>query len=182
MFNFGSRTRDLAVAIALTVASTVAAADGVSFLYVEDAASGTLTGSDDQHLRLTLNNVRDYVTIFTDRPVRASAAISARAFYDFWPQAFATSAPNVVVSHHVPGSLRPQNIVLTLTNPQYDAKKHSVSFDAIRILQDSPALAISGYQSPIVKAIPTPKKFTGVSLFIDDTHPTGGFTFTDQNG
>lgn len=168
MLNFGSRTRALAVAMTLTVMSSVAGADDVSFLYVEDAASGTLTGSDDQHLRLTLKNVRDYVTSFTDRPIRASAAISAQAFYDAWPKAFATSAPNVVVSHHVPGSLQPQNIVLTLSNPQYDAKKHSVSFDAVRILQDTPALTVSGYQSPTVKAIPTPKKFTDVAVFFDN--------------
>lgn len=167
MNKFGRRSLTFAALLALALSSAMANAD--SYLYVEDAASATLTGPDDQNLRLTLNKVRDYVTAFTDRPIRAATAISATAFYDAWPKAFATSAPNVVVSHHVPGQTQPQNIVLTVANPVYDARKHTVSFDAVRVLQNVSVAAIAGYQTPTVRAIPTPRKMTDVAVFFDNT-------------
>ena len=37
-------------------------AEPASWLFVEDAAGGTLTGPDDQHLKLKLNKVRKYIT------------------------------------------------------------------------------------------------------------------------
>ncbi len=51
----------LASASPLTMAKIInspAAPVSVSWLFVEDAAGGTITGPDDQHLKLKLNKVR----------------------------------------------------------------------------------------------------------------------------
>ena len=138
----------------------------VSWLFVEDAAGGTLTGPDDQHLKLKLNKVRKYITLFTDRPNRMVYALPNADFFTAWPEMFAGDPPNVVLSYSLPSQSQPLNIVLTLTNPQYDALKRTVSYDAVRILQatdiylDNPDLA--PFQAP-----KTPHILGKAALFIN---------------
>ena len=102
-------------------------AEPVSWLFVEDAAGGTITGPDDQHLKLKLNKVRKYITEFTDRPNRQAYALPNADFFTAWPQTFAGDPPNAVLSYSLPGQQQPLNIVLTLTNPQYDAISRTVA-------------------------------------------------------
>ena len=138
----------------------------ISWLFVEDAAGGTITGPDDQHLKLKLNKVRKYITAFTDRPIRQADALTNDDFFTAWPEMFAGDPPNAVLSYSLPSQSQPLNIVLTLTNPQYDAIKRTVAYDAVRILQatdlypDEPALA------PFQRH-KTPSKFGKAALFID---------------
>ena len=140
----------------------------VSWLFVEDAAGGTITGPDDQHLKLKLNKVRKYITAFTDRPIRQADALPNADFFTAWPQMFAGDPPNAVLSYSLPSQSQPLNIVLTLTNPQYDAIKRTVSYDAVRILQatDIP-LDMNPDLAPFQRH-KTPYKFGKSSLFIDD--------------
>ena len=98
-----------------------------SWLFVEDATGGTITGPDDQHLKLKLNKVRKYITEFTDRPNRQAYALPNADFFTAWPQTFAGDPPNAVLSYSLPGQQQPLNIVLTLTNPQYDAISRTVA-------------------------------------------------------
>ena len=120
----------LASASPLTMAKIInspAAPVSVSWLFVEDAAGGTITGPDDQHLKLKLNKVRKYITEFTDRPNRQAYALPNADFFTAWPQTFAGDPPNAVLSYSLPGQQQPLNIVLTLTNPQYDAISRTVA-------------------------------------------------------
>ena len=142
--------------------------NGATYLAVEDASGGTLTGPDEQHLHLTLRGVKSTVTLFSDRPIRNAYALSTQAFYDDWTQLFASSAPNAVLTHRVPGQAQPNNIVLTLTNPLYDSKKKTVQFDAVRVVQDVAVATPKGYSTPTVKKIITPKAFGSSSLYIDN--------------
>ena len=147
-----------------------------SWLFVEDAAGGTITGPDDQHLKLKLNKVRKYITEFTDRPNRQAFAVPNADFFTDWPQMFAGDPPNAVLSYSLPGQQQPLNIVLTLTNPQYDALKRTVSYDAVRILQATDIhLDINPDLAPFQRH-KTPKKFGKAALFIDygscsNSHP-----------
>jgi len=96
-------------------------AEPTSWLFVEDAAGGTITGPDDQHLKLKLNKVRKYITEFTDSPNRQAGAAPNTDFFTAWPQLFAGDPPNAVLSYSLPSQSQPLNIVLTLTSPPIDA-------------------------------------------------------------
>ena len=160
----------LAFVSPLTMAKIInspAAPAPASWLFVEDAAGGTITGPDDQHLKLKLNKVRKYITEFTDRPNRQAFAVPNADFFTDWPEMFAGDPPNAVLSYSLPGQQQPLNIVLTLTNPQYDALKRTVSYDAVRILQATDIhLDINPDLAPFQRH-KTPKKFGKAALFID---------------
>ena len=158
----------LAFVSPLTIAADVTPpAEPASWLFVEDAAFGTITGPDDEHLKLKLNKVRKYITAFTDRPIRQADALPNADFFTDWPQMFAGDPPNAVLSYSLPSQSQPLNIVLTLTNPQYDALKRTVSYDAVRILQatDIPRDMIPDL-APFQRH-KTPYKFGKSALFID---------------
>lgn len=183
----------LASASPLTMAKIInspAAPAPASWLFVEDAAGGTITGPDDQHLKLKLNKVRKYITEFTDRPNRQAFAVPNADFFTDWPQMFAGDPPNAVLSYSLPGQQQPLNIVLTITNPQYDALKRTVSYDAVRILQATDIYLDIPDLAPF-QTHKTPARFGKASLFIDDattttttttyavgeTGPAGGIVF-----
>jgi hypothetical protein len=154
----------------------------VSWLFVEDAAGGTLTGPDDQHLKLKLNKVRKYITEFTDRPNRMAYALPNADFFTDWPQTFAGDPPNAVLSYSLPSQSQPLNIVLTLTNPQYDAIKRTVAYDAVRILQATDIYLDNPDLAPF-QTHKTPQRFGKASLFIDDaTTTTYAVGFTGPGG
>jgi hypothetical protein len=164
-------------------ADVIPPAAPASWLFVEDAAGGTITGPDDQHLKLKLNKVRKYITEFTDRPIRQADAVPNADFFTAWPQMFAGDPPNAVLSYSLPGQPQPLNIVLTLTYPQYDALKRTVSYDAVRILQATDIYLDNPDLAPF-QTHKTPSKFGKASLFIDDatyavggTGPNGGIIF-----
>ena len=140
----------------------------ISWLFVEDAAGGTLTGPDDQHLKLKLNKVRKYITAFTDRPIRQADAVPNADFFTAWPQMFAGDPPNAILSYSLPSQSQPLNIVLTLTNPQYDPIKRTVSYDAVRILQATDIPLDMNQDLAPFQRHKTPYKFGKSSLFIDD--------------
>ena len=137
-----------------------------SWLFVEDATGGTITGPDDQHLKLKLNKVRKYITEFTDRPNRQAYALPNADFFTDWPQTFAGDPPNAVLSYSLPGQQQPLNIVLTLTNPQYDAIKRTVAYDAVRILQATDIYLDIPDLAPF-QTHKTPRRFGRAALFID---------------
>lgn len=146
----------------------------VSYLFVQDAAGGTLRGSDDQHLTLTLTGVADWVTRFADRPVRSAQTVDIRDFLARWRWRFGKSAPNVVLSYRLPGDPRPRDIVLELTNPRYDRATATATYDARRIHRTTDTLLDTRFPRTPVH-YPTPQTFAGASIFIDDAGaPTGG--------
>ena len=135
-----------------------------SWLFVQEAASGTLKGPDDQHLTLTLKRVRDYTTGFTDRPYRDAVDIPTQTFIGAWDTAFANYPPNASLSYRLPGQARPQTLILELTTPTYDAKKSNVSYQAKLV-----HTAARPFDAPLnSRAIKVPTRFSSPSLFIDD--------------
>jgi hypothetical protein len=124
--------RQLAVAIqvalalvspmATAVTPVPAATKTVSWLFVEEAGGGTISGPNDQDLTLTLTHLRNYVTAFADRPIRLSSALPNSVFFDKYPKMFAGDPPNAVLSYSKPHSIQPTSLVLTISNPIYDAK------------------------------------------------------------
>ena len=107
-----------------------------SWLFVEDAAGGSLTGPDDQHLKLKLKRMRRNITPITVgyHDAVVDSLLSNEEFFTDWPKTFADEPQPAVLSYDLPGKSQPTNIILTLTNPKYDAVKRTVMFDAARLV------------------------------------------------
>ena len=189
-----------AILMALALASPMAIAvtpapTPVSWLFVQEAGGGTITGPDDQHLTLTLTHLRNHVTAFTDRPIRSTTAYPNAMFFQKYPEMFAGDPPNAVLSYSKAHSIQPISLVLTLSNPIYDSKHKTVKYDAVRI-KDTTKILHKGkpYHAPNVHALKTSAVFGQASLFIDsviattykigDPGPAGGIVFylTDASG
>ena len=126
--------------------------------------------------------MRKYITEFTDRPNRQAYALPNADFFTDWPQTFAGDPPNAVLSYSLPGQQLPLNIVLTLTNPQYDAIKRTVAYDAVRILQATDIYLDIPDLAPF-QTHKTPQRFGKVALFInDETPPTYAVGETGPGG
>jgi hypothetical protein len=139
----------------------------VRFLFAQDAASGSLKGPDEQHLKLTLRGVRDWVTRFDDRPVRAAQTVDVRDFLDRWHKRFATAPPNAVLSFRTSADAAPRDMVLELRHPHYDASAGTITYDARRLRRHSDNLPGTKYPRKAV-IYPIPGEFQAASLFIDD--------------
>jgi hypothetical protein len=161
----------LALASPMAIATTPAPAPApapVSWLFVEEAGGGTLTGPDDEHLTLTLTHLRNYVTAFTDRPIRTTTAVPNPLFFQKYPEMFAGDPPNAVLSYSKAHSIQPTSLVLTLSNPRYDAQHKTVKYDAVRV-KETAKVQYNGvpYKAPTVHSLKTPKTFGQASIFID---------------
>lgn len=134
-----------------------------SWMFVQEAASGTLVGPDNQHLILTLKKVRDYTASFTDRPFRDAVDILDQTFFDNWESGFSGDPPNATLSYRIPGESRPRSIVLELTAPIYDSRKKTITYNAALIHERH-----RNFDASIPdRSIKIPSHFNSPSLFID---------------
>lgn len=135
-----------------------------SWLFVQEAASGTLKGPDNQHLTLTLKRVRDYTTAFTDRPFRDAVDFPTQTFVANFATAFAGDPPNASLSYRLPGESRPHTLILELNAPVYDSKKKTVTYQAAVIHEQRRVLG--GQANEAIPAL-IPPRFTSPALMID---------------
>ena len=150
-------------------------ASGASYLWSQDASGGSLRGPSDDELTLELRGLRPYVTRFTDHPARDAAIAANRDFYARWDQRFKANPPNGVLTYRVEGEPQPVSIVLTLSDPKFDAKKGSVRYAAVRIRKQPDALP--GTSTDLIPpVIDNPRSFGAASLFIDAGAAPAGLT------
>jgi hypothetical protein len=146
-------------------ADVIPPAEPASWLFVEDAAGGSLTGPDDQHLKLKLKRMRRNITAITaGNDYTASDAVPNKEFFTAWPQTFEGDPPTAVLSFDLPGKSQPPNIILTLTNPQYDSVKRTVEFDAVRVRQAPHFFTQSPPSDQVIDK--TPHQLTDINLNI----------------
>lgn len=136
------------------------------FMWVQDAAGGTLTGTDPSNMTLTLRNVREHVTQFSDRPYKLTTLVANDLFFFNWPMTFATSPPNATLSYRSGSDPRPVNLVMTLSEPKYDHKKKVVTYHAA-VMNDAPQILQSALGNFKYELKKLPKHFGSASLFID---------------
>lgn len=160
----------LTVGILLVGSSTLSAATAprqpLNYLWSIPSASGSLTGPDDQHLVLRLVGVRDYLTRFTDRPVRQAYVVANADFVRRFKGYFANANPNAVLSFTEGGQRIPTEIVLQIGQPQWNPKTSTLTFPAVRILKsedDLPDTTVH-IKPPLIG---NPRHFDQASLFID---------------
>jgi hypothetical protein len=160
----------LSFAALLVVSSTLSAATAprqrFNYLWSIPSASGSLTGPDDKHLVLRLVGLRDYLTRFTDRPVRQAYVVANADFVRRFRGYFADANPNAVLSFSKDGDSIPTDIVLQIARPRWNPKTSTLTFRAVRIphvQDDLPDTTV--HIKPIL--IRNPRHFDQASLFID---------------
>jgi hypothetical protein len=162
------------VAALLVASSTLFAATAppkqVNYLWSIPSASGSLTGRNDHHLTLRLVGVRDYLTRFTDRPVRRAYVVVNVDFVRRFKRYFADAKPNAVLSFTQPGHRIPTDIVLQIGQPRWHPKTSTLTFPAVRILkrEDNLPDTTVHIKPPLIA---NPRHFGRASLFIDSAGP-----------
>jgi hypothetical protein len=182
MLVVGSSTLSAATAphprVAMSVAQRgqVAAATApkqVNYLWSIPGASGSLTGPNDQHLVLRLVGVRNYLTRFTDRPVRQAFVVANADFVRRFKAYFRDANPNAVLSFRKAGSRIPTEIVLHIGQPRWNPKTSTLTFPAVRSPKREDNLPdTSVHIKPPL--IPNPRHFDQASLFIDSGSTSPG--------
>lgn len=136
------------------------------FLFSIPTASGSLTGPGDKHLTLRLIGTRNYLTRFTDRPLREAFVVANVDFARRFKSYFGNSKPNAVLTYTPPGSQIPVSIVLTIGQPNWDATSATWTFPATRIRKQPDNLPdTTVHIKP--PSIPNPASFKHGTLFID---------------
>lgn len=170
------RRRRVTAALGLTVGSLLVLSSGLSaaiaprqqinYLWSIPSASGSLTGANDQHLTLRLVGVRNYLTRFTDRPVRKAYVVANVDFVRRFKHYFAAANPNAVLSFSQHGSRIPTEIVLQIGQPRWNPKTSTLTFTAIRIphMEDNLPDATVHIRPPLIG---NPRHFEEAGLFID---------------
>jgi hypothetical protein len=151
---------------ASTLSAATPARHQVNYMWAIPSASGSLTGPNDQHLTLALVGVRNYLTRFTDRPVRKAYVVANVDFVRRFKSYFARSGPNAVLSYSPHGKGIPIAIVLQLGQPRWHPQSSTLTFPAKRILRmedDLPDTTVH-IKPPL---IPNPRHFGNAGLFID---------------
>ena len=171
----GSRvlaTLTVVVAALIGCSSALAASTpppaAAGYLFSIPVASGSLTGADDQHLTLRLTGARDYLTRFSDEPLRQAFVVANVDFARRFKTYFASARPNAVLTYTPSGGQIPVSIVLTLGKPRWHAPHHTWTFPATRIRKQPGNLpgTTSHIKPQIIRTI---RSFTRATLLIDDT-------------
>jgi len=150
------------------LAATTAPTTAPQYLFSIPTATGSLTGPNDKHLTLRLIGTRNYLTRFTDRPLRQAFVVANVDFARRFNSYFSDSNPNAVLTYTPPGSPIPVSIVLTIGKPRWSAKTSTWTFSATRIRKQPDNLpdATVHVKPP---PIPNPHTFTQGTLLIDST-------------
>ena len=175
---YGQVKRPLALVVAIaaslaaltagtsTLSAATPARQQLNYMWAIPSASGSLTGPNDQHLTLRLVGVRDYLTRFTDRPIRKAYVVANVDFVRRFKSYFGDSNPNAVLSYSLGGKAIPAAVVLELGQPRWDPKTTSLTFPAKRIphVEDNLPDTTVHIKPPF---IPNPRHFDKAGLFID---------------
>jgi hypothetical protein len=148
-------------------------ATSTSYLFSIPAVSGSLIGPNDQQLTLTLAGTRNYLTRFTDRPLREAFVVANVDWQRRFPGYFGDVPPNAVLTYTPPGSSLPVSIVLTIAKPKWNASNNTWTFVATRIRKKTDDLPdTTVHITPPYIANPT--SFGHATLFVDDGGEAGG--------
>jgi hypothetical protein len=119
-------------------------------------------------LTLRLTGTRDYMTRFTDRPLRDAYVVANVDFVRRFKSYFPGSAPNAVLTYTPRGAQIPVSIVLTIRQPRWNAQHDTWTFPASRIRKQPDNLPDTTVHIKPPR-IPNPHSFTQATLIIDST-------------
>lgn len=140
----------------------------VSFLFVQNATSGTLTpvaGAEDVFL-LTLEGVSYSTLWFSDRPALIAGHVPTRLFIANWgtgQDSFAASPPNAALD-----ILEGDVLALQLSQPEYDETTGRLTYQA-KVLRDVDGV-LESFNLRTDEPEAAPRSFGHAALFIDSSH------------
>jgi hypothetical protein len=138
-----------------------------SYLYVQNADSGTLTKEDGTY-KLTLNGISSTTVSFSDRPERTAHKLATQDFVDQWSTgigSFEDDPPNAALVIYEGDT--EETLVLELQNPVY--ANGTLHYDVSFLNSDGVISTRSHGTSESEWQIP--HSFAQAALFIDDSPP-----------
>lgn len=117
-----------------------------SYVFIQSATTSTIKiiNKDKALYQLTMHGVNPYLHYMSDRPKRIAGLIATNKFFQAWKtqakNSFTTDAPNVSLEGmelHGIMQKKPVVVTLVLTNPHYDPKKNTVTYDATALGDNS---------------------------------------------
>ena len=158
-------TRHLAAQPAPPEASPVATTpDKTEFLFVQTAASATLTPETDATYRLAMQGHTGGTIYFSDRPQRIFGEAPTPIFLEnlgFSPD----NPPNAAIVTSTPDGTS-DVLVVELTDPAYDALAGELSY-AVTVLEDYTSDGLA-FAASAQRNMTLPAELCSTSLFIDD--------------
>lgn len=135
----------------------------VTYMFVQEAAEGSLVPEGDGSYRLTLREVIPYTVYFSDRPYTNAGNTPMKEFLDrfCWDP---ENPPNAAVVLREADASE-DILVVQLLSPEYNAAKAILSYK-LRPLKDYRGKGLAYYHAGRDESIP--QSFGTVSLFIDD--------------
>ena len=138
--------------------------DIISFLFVQEAASGSLVTGKNGTMILTLSGVRDDTVYFSDRPARVSGVIDTDLFVHC--SMFSGNNPPNAALMLLGAPAENDTVIITISDPKYDKRNATLSYTAVKV----PNYTGEGLQ--VYKTFADPgvaETFGRVMLFIDNS-------------
>jgi len=150
------------VSQAITATPTIGN-DLISFLFIQEAQSGSCVKNANGTMTVTLNDVRSDTVYFSDRPARVSGAIETSLFdrSSLWS---GSSSPNAALML-VDAPAANDTIIVTLSNPRYDKDDATLVYTATMV-PDYHGEGLKTYEQFADPGIA--EHFGRVMLFIDN--------------
>jgi len=139
-------------------------AESVSYLYVQEAKSGTLVEEAGGNYTLNLHDVSESTVVFSDRPVRDAFTMTTAEFVESFSVDFAGDPPNASLSYELATAGAPSVTVFTIDHPIYSEDAGTLSYRVKDI-------GLTGEGSANL-----PGSFGPASLFIDSLSPPFAIT------
>jgi len=144
------------------IGNKTAVKNQISLLFLQQASSGSFlpVANKKGTYQLTLNNVKKKTLYFSDQPKRIVGSLDTA---DFVTMIANNSrhygiSPNVAIQGYIikKGSIIEINRIAVLSNPKYNPKTNSVSYDAVPLSQST--------FEPV-------KRLKNITLFFDNVRP-----------
>jgi hypothetical protein len=140
---------------------------GATFLFIQDAQSGSISEVNATTSTLELNNVSDKTIMFSDRPDRIVAYVDTADFIGNWStgaNSFAVDPPNVALVVDDDDVEQRQDLaVIELFNPEYDSEASTLKYD----------ITAENATETTTSPINLPGEFGQSTLVIDDDGENG---------
>src|SRR5918995_2264490 len=105
---------------------------GATFLFIQDAESGSVSEVNATTSTLELSDVSNKTILFSDRPDRIVGSTNTTDFIGNWSigtNSFAVDPPNAVLILDDEVEQRQDLAVIELFNPKYDPEANTLSYD-----------------------------------------------------
>lgn len=143
-----------------------------SYLFIQQASSGSLIRDTGASYTLTLYDVASQVQYFSDRPQRMAGQSSLESFVSGWAsRGFSEDPPNAALVL-LDAESQEDTLIVELTNPIYNSQAETLQY-TVTVIDDYQSEGLAYHSRRADMSLP--EQFGRVNLFIDDAASTGNF-------